>query len=353
MTGATARLAGDRSADHALVLQTPPVHPSFMRCSTRFSRRPAIARIRRRLANLYGLRSAAARGTEPRSQETARGSKSFAANARHAGAGDLSWPRGPASWQIRRPQHARCALCLDSSQHILVESRVEGRSSASAKNCERCLMNEMKVNLRVRSATGALAAPTESTNRPARRWWLPWACCFVFFCATGFFALEALSPIDDEMIKKLAEERGLNIGKAESSSAALERIGLPSGEGCAALEISLESKGYIVPISLIQVSPKVSGTVTNLNIKEGMAVEKVRCSPYWKRLNTGRPRSGGRRKKAANARRCAASFLTRCQAKAARRRGRAARKSGSTRVPWPNRGACAGRLRDGGAPTGR
>src|ERR1019366_368322 len=36
----------------------------------------------------------------------------------------------------------------------------------------------------------------------------------------------------------------------------------------------LESKGYIVPISLIQVSPKISGTVLKLNVDEGMEVPK-------------------------------------------------------------------------------
>ncbi len=38
--------------------------------------------------------------------------------------------------------------------------------------------------------------------------------------------------------------------------------------------IALESKGYIIPISLIQVSPKVGGMVMKLYITEGMAVKK-------------------------------------------------------------------------------
>lgn len=105
-------------------------------------------------------------------------------------------------------------------------------------------------------------------------WWLPWAVCFVLLCATGFFALEALSPIDDDLVKKLAEERGLNVGKPVAQTSALDKLGLPASSGNTPTEISLESKGYIVPISLIQVSPKVSGTVMKLFIKEGMAVEK-------------------------------------------------------------------------------
>ena len=39
-------------------------------------------------------------------------------------------------------------------------------------------------------------------------------------------------------------------------------------------KIALESKGYIIPISLIQVSPKVGGMVMKLNIKESDRDEK-------------------------------------------------------------------------------
>ena len=95
-------------------------------------------------------------------------------------------------------------------------------------------------------------------------WWLPWAFCFVLLCLDGFLALEAFSPIDDATLKKLAEERGLDVGKPTSSAS----------DASGKTEIVLESKGYIVPISLIQVSPKISGTVVDLRIKEGMAVEK-------------------------------------------------------------------------------
>jgi multidrug resistance efflux pump len=38
-------------------------------------------------------------------------------------------------------------------------------------------------------------------------------------------------------------------------------------------EIALESKGYIVPISMIQVSPKVGGTVLDLRFEEGKEVK--------------------------------------------------------------------------------
>jgi multidrug efflux pump subunit AcrA (membrane-fusion protein) len=105
-------------------------------------------------------------------------------------------------------------------------------------------------------------------------WWLPWLLSLVLLFAVGLLALEAFSPIDDELIKKLAEERGLNVGKPASTSEALAKLGLPTSTGSAATEIALEAKGYIVPFSLVQVSPKITGTVMKLYIKEGIQVEK-------------------------------------------------------------------------------
>lgn len=39
-------------------------------------------------------------------------------------------------------------------------------------------------------------------------------------------------------------------------------------------DIALESKGYILPVSTVQVSPKVGGTVVELNFTEGMKIDK-------------------------------------------------------------------------------
>lgn len=107
------------------------------------------------------------------------------------------------------------------------------------------------------------------------RAWMPWALC-VFFClAAGVFALEALAPINDDLIKKLAQERGLNVGSGDAAASA-SRLVLPGAPAASAspAEIALESKGYVVAFKLIQVSPKITGTVLQLNIKEGKYVEK-------------------------------------------------------------------------------
>ncbi len=114
------------------------------------------------------------------------------------------------------------------------------------------------------------------TSEPGRSglWWLPWALCVLLIGAAGVLALEAFSPIDDELLKKLAEERGLNLGKGAGPGSERVTVGGLADANLSASDIKLESKGYIVPIRLVQVSPKVSGTVVKLNIEEGKLVEK-------------------------------------------------------------------------------
>src|SRR5205085_9769119 len=89
----------------------------------------------------------------------------------------------------------------------------------------------------------------------------------------GFLAIETFSPISDEQLKQLAEERSLQIRKDGSPQSPINIPGLPASAG-ATNEIVLESKGYIVPISLIQVSPIISGTVMKLNVEEGKFVRE-------------------------------------------------------------------------------
>lgn len=143
-------------------------------------------------------------------------------------------------------------------------------------------MNETGNNAPVKTSAGSLSDRVRSlrlttTNETASGgWWrwIPWALCIVLLGATSLLALEAFTPIDDELLKKLAEERGLNVGKGSTTTTPLTKLGLPTTPGSAsAVEIALESKGNIVPISLIQVSPKISGTVMKLYFREGDEVE--------------------------------------------------------------------------------
>ena len=142
-------------------------------------------------------------------------------------------------------------------------------------------MSEMANNGPATTSPGSLSERVRSlrlteTSESTRGalWWLPWALCIVLLGTAGFLALEAFAPIDDDLLKKLAEERGLNLGKGEAPGS--EKVAVPgmADANLSVSDIKLESKGYIVPIRLVQVSPKISGTVVKLNIEEGKFVEK-------------------------------------------------------------------------------
>jgi multidrug resistance efflux pump len=110
---------------------------------------------------------------------------------------------------------------------------------------------------RVRS----LRLPETMIDRVPRRNWLPWVLCLVFLITSGYFAYEAYSrpappPIPEDLKPVTSSEKG---GSAEMAS---------SGE------VALESKGWIIPVHRIQISPKVSGMVMKLNIEEGKRVKK-------------------------------------------------------------------------------
>jgi multidrug resistance efflux pump len=94
---------------------------------------------------------------------------------------------------------------------------------------------------------------------------LPWTLCALLLCSTGFFALEALGPVDEELLKQLAQER---------STAAVASPTKLTANATDSDAVAHESKGYIVPVSTIQVSPLVGGRVMKLNFKEGDMVKK-------------------------------------------------------------------------------
>jgi multidrug resistance efflux pump len=92
---------------------------------------------------------------------------------------------------------------------------------------------------------------------------LPWALVVVFAGTTAFFALNGtplFGPKDDK-----------------AGDGAAQQLAQATPEGQAALkpgDVVAESKGYIVPLHQIQVSPKIGGMVIQLNIEEGMRVAK-------------------------------------------------------------------------------
>ncbi len=110
---------------------------------------------------------------------------------------------------------------------------------------------------RVRS----LRLPSESPAGSARSARLPWVLCLLLALSTLglgvcliFAAIRQEASRQDEPARTAADTRSAPVAS--------------SGE------VALESKGYIIPVHQIQVSPKVSGLVLKLYIEEGKHVEK-------------------------------------------------------------------------------
>jgi HlyD family secretion protein len=103
-------------------------------------------------------------------------------------------------------------------------------------------------------------------DRPAPRGgnaWLPWLLCVALGGACVYLAVNRppAQADDAQPTKPIIDLNNLDAKPGEEN-------GLAPGS------VVLESKGYIVPFQLIQVSPKVGGMVTKLNIVEGNRVQK-------------------------------------------------------------------------------
>jgi multidrug resistance efflux pump len=104
---------------------------------------------------------------------------------------------------------------------------------------------------RVRS----LRLPEAPAGRPSRAW-LPWTLCLVLAVTAAYLGYRAYT---------VSEPESPRAAEANPSASAA-----PSGPLAAASsgEVVHESKGYIVPAHQIQVSPKVSGMIIKLRIKD-------------------------------------------------------------------------------------
>jgi multidrug resistance efflux pump len=106
---------------------------------------------------------------------------------------------------------------------------------------------------RVRS----LRLPSQAAAAPARGNRLPWVLCVILLLTSVGFGVRAFT----------AGSSGRASDAANPTSATDANV---AGSG----DVVLESKGYIIPAHQIQVSPKVSGMVTELNFVEGQRVKK-------------------------------------------------------------------------------
>jgi multidrug resistance efflux pump len=95
--------------------------------------------------------------------------------------------------------------------------------------------------------------------------WFPWILCLLLAAAGGFvgykyYLLQQVLDVDAR-----DKDTGSDVSKSGSSSSALIA---KSGE------VAHESKGYIIPVHQIQISPKVSGQILKLHFKEGDVVKQ-------------------------------------------------------------------------------
>jgi multidrug resistance efflux pump len=93
--------------------------------------------------------------------------------------------------------------------------------------------------------------------------WFPWILCLLLAAAGGFVGYKYYllqQVVEAEARDKESTPETSNTG----SSALIAKSG----------EVAHESKGYIIPVHQIQVSPKVSGQIIKLHFKEGDVVKQ-------------------------------------------------------------------------------
>lgn len=105
---------------------------------------------------------------------------------------------------------------------------------------------------------------TNAGGERSSRAWIPWTLCGIFAFATVALAVRSIPRGDDAKTTK-----------------PLTPTEATAGSG----DVVLESKGYIIPAHQIQVSPKVSGMVIELNIEEGRKVQAGETLAVIEKIN--------------------------------------------------------------------
>jgi HlyD family secretion protein len=100
-----------------------------------------------------------------------------------------------------------------------------------------------------------------SKPRPKTSSTLPWVLCALFALSTAGLGVYAFTP-------RTAD------APSDSTEGSATKLSTGSASQASSGDVALESKGYIIPAHQIQVSPKVSGMVTELYIEEGKWFEK-------------------------------------------------------------------------------
>jgi multidrug resistance efflux pump len=120
-----------------------------------------------------------------------------------------------------------------------------------------------KPNLSERVASLRLG---DTRDTRASRWiYLPWVFVVALAFGTGLLGYRAyrVSGADAESVRQAALELAKKSGKKSESTVPMESTLDPSASPSD--EVVLQSKGYVVPYSLIQVSPRVGGQLIQIN----------------------------------------------------------------------------------------
>lgn len=132
------------------------------------------------------------------------------------------------------------------------------------------------------SQKGSLGARVQSLRLPDRgsnSAGIAWTICYLALILAGWLGYRQLVVVPGQLskIKKEAEKLAKRLPPANGSfptTSTTSTAGNAPAPKAPPGTIALESKGYIIPAHQILVSPKVAGTVIELNIAEGRRVEK-------------------------------------------------------------------------------
>jgi HlyD family secretion protein len=102
---------------------------------------------------------------------------------------------------------------------------------------------------------------------------VPWVLCALLAVGAGYLGFSRPNDADYQKFLELKKSNPDDLEALVNQAKDPEKKPRPAGAQAKGA-FALESKGYIIPISLIQVSPKVGGMVEKLYIKEGDRVEK-------------------------------------------------------------------------------
>ncbi len=91
--------------------------------------------------------------------------------------------------------------------------------------------------------------------------WLPWIFCFVLLLTSAAFGYRAYRVGSLAEAETVTREARKDDKPASTSSSAAQATTSVAATG----EVVLQSKGYVVPISLVQVSPKIGGQLVWIN----------------------------------------------------------------------------------------